>query len=196
MIISVRGTSGAGKSYLVRAVTAAWATDGSVEIMYPAPRKRKPAGQIFRRGDRRLFVPGHYEIANGGIDTLPSLQYAYEMIYHHHEIGCDVLYEGKNMSDSTPPLIRLRDEYDWDARVVLLATGLEQCVEGVRKRGHKIAETSIAKTYRKCEKDFERFKAAGLICLKADREQAAQEILKWLTTSAKVTSFLSKMART
>lgn len=186
MIVSVRGTNGAGKSHLVRTVFERYATDGGIKLQYPkiGRKKVRPYGAIFMRDKRRLFVPGHYEITNGGIDTIHSLPVAYDLIWKHHEIGCDVIYEGMNQ-DSATYLLALKKEYDWDVRVVLLSTPLAACVASARAQclavGHKINEETIRKIYAECERDYVKFADAGMRCARYNRETAAEEVFEWLT---------------
>lgn len=181
MIISLRGTSGSGKSHLARLVMGR-CRSASAEIQYPETAKRKkPVGQIFLRPPpaRALFVPGHYDIANGGIDTLSSIERAYQLIREHHELGMDVMYEGKNMSDGTTRLLGLRDA-GADVRVVFLSTSLEECISSVRERGHRIAEKSILKTHEKCRRQLDAFASEGVRTILVSREQALREICEWL----------------
>jgi hypothetical protein len=183
VIISVRGASGAGKSHLVRTVFAKYATGGSVLLEYPPnPRRRQlQYGAIHMRGDARLFVPGHYKIANGGVDTIGDLDMAYDLIAKHHAIGCDVLYEGMNMTDGPKRLVELKQRDGWDCRVVLLDTSFDECVASVRERGHSISEKSIRKVYDKSYRDYERFLRAGLRCGVFTRAAAEREVMRWLT---------------
>jgi hypothetical protein len=105
MIINIRGTNGAGKSTLVRKVMERYQTITQIE--YPAEikgrkgnRKIRPMGYLCATDVQRLFIPGHYEIANGGVDTIHNLEYAYKLILEHHSWGANVLYEGMNWHDS------------------------------------------------------------------------------------------------
>jgi hypothetical protein len=124
-------------------------------------------------------VPGHYLIANGGVDTLRSLNEAYEMAERHHEQDMDVLLEGKCVSDGAARLIALR-ERGADARAVLLSTSLEECVASVRARGHRIVEMTIRRTRDKCLRDLERMRAAGVETRVASRAGALSLIGEWL----------------
>ena len=182
MIISLRGTSGSGKTHLVREIMRGYG-EQVVTISYPPEEgaKRRPLGYLCGDvGGKRLFVPGHYEIANGGIDTLPTLDYVYRLIREHHALGCHVLYEGKNMSDGWGRVVAMHAE-GLPVRVALLSTPLSECVASVRRRGHAIAETSIRKTHEKCRRDYEHMKARGVRCFALSREQALREVRGWLT---------------
>jgi hypothetical protein len=178
MIVFIRGTNGAGKSTIVRRVKEMF--DEVTQIEYPHPHKKRPMGYVCLKGPRQLFIPGHYEIGNGGIDTLPSLDYAYEMITKHHEIGLDVLAEGKNLSDGVARLLKLHHG-GADVRVVFLKVPLATCIASVRKRGHKIKENTIRMLHERSGRDLERLKKAGVTVTADSRRIAEERIAKWLT---------------
>ena len=154
MIISLRGTSGAGKSHLTKTVTELYDRhrdvykEGRIKPLYTI-HGRNPLG-------RCLVTPGHYEIANGGIDTLPSLDEAYRIARWASRQDHDVLMEGKNMSDGVAAVNQLVEE-GFDVHVVVLNTSVNECVRAVRERGHKIAEKSIEKTFMKVMRDITKF---------------------------------------
>lgn len=91
MIIQLRGTSGSGKSTIVK------------HVMQRFPRivklhregRRQPIGYLC--GDDkglRLQIIGHYETACGGCDTITSLDDVYQQVTQAATFGYDVLYEG------------------------------------------------------------------------------------------------------
>lgn len=174
MIISLRGTSGSGKSHLVRRIVALYSQhrakfqDGRMKPLYELHGRN--------REGRVLVTPGHYEIANGGIDTLSSLDDAYRIAKWGHAQGHDVLMEGKNMSDG----VKFVDELHTigtDVRVVVLMTPVEECVASVRARGHRIAATSIEKTARKIAQDALKFLCPVHLCT---RDEAYDLVREWL----------------
>lgn len=169
MIISLRGTNGAGKSHLVRELMRSY--DQILPVM--SDGRRRPLGYDCaitgylasahcRTTVARLWIVGHYEIANGGIDTLGSLDEAYAEIASRHlpTDSCrkprHVIYEGKNLSDGPGRLLDLAKSAD--VRVVHLDTPLEECVASVRARGHKIREETIARLHEKSRRDVEHFR--------------------------------------
>lgn len=184
MIISLRGSNGSGKSTLVRDVMRSWLDSGGtiVKVMYPPDQnKRVPLGYICISADetRRLFIVGHYGIPNGGVDTVPSLAYAYDLAVRHHELGSDVLMEGKNFTEPTKWLIKLH-ERGLDVRVVLLDIPIEECIASVRKRGHKIQEKTIRSLHAKSRNQFEVFSSAGLRTHRGDRRSCLERVQAWL----------------
>lgn len=180
MIISLRGTNGAGKSTIVREIMSLYWTKVAIEYF---PDRRNPSGYLLRPRSivgTPLFVPGHYEIANGGVDTLPSLDAAYELIQVHAvEMGCDVLYEGKNMSDGCTRLLELKEQ-GLPVGVVHLDIPVKKCVQSVRERGHKIKVETIERLAVKCAREAEQFEKQGVEVYSGDREGALRQVRRWL----------------
>jgi hypothetical protein len=123
-------------------------TEGRVKPLYSI-HGRNEAG-------RCLVTPGHYQIANGGVDTLSSLDEAYRIARWAARQDHDVLMEGKNMSDGVT-LVNQLVEDEIAVCVVVLNTPVNECVRAVRERGHKIAEKSILKTFDKVMRDVTKF---------------------------------------
>lgn len=123
--------------------------------------RRKPWGyRLYKSGrPRQLFIPGHYEIANGGIDTLSNLDEAYDLICAFHGDGYDVLYEGKNMSDGvTRVLDRIPPHI---ITIIHVAHPVDDCIASVRQRGHSIQEKTIHSIRRKVENSMQEFHLRG-----------------------------------
>lgn len=177
MIISLRGTNGAGKSTIVRAVMKLY--DSREQVLYDPPRRR-PLGYLCKwEGATPLFVAGHYEIANGGVDTLRSLDETYAMIRERDDAGRHVLYEGKNMSDGARRLLELSGE-GRRVVVVLIDHPVDECESAVRARGHNISTKTIRRLHVKSEKDYQRFQEAGVTCFRLSRSKALAQVRELL----------------
>lgn len=177
MIISLRGTNGAGKSTLVRKIMKLY--DEQYQV-YENGRK-KPLQTLLRRIENRsLVVPGHYEIANGGVDTLPSLDKAYELVNIAHANGADVLYEGKNMSDGTERVIEMHVR-GLPVHVVAIKIDTDAAIAAVRKRGHGIKAETVAKLNVKVQKQIDTFGKAGVPVWYLSRASALKKIRNLLT---------------
>jgi tRNA uridine 5-carbamoylmethylation protein Kti12 len=174
MIISLRGTNGSGKSTIARNILNKYSTVRTLML----PDRKKPAGYICERGLSRLFIPGHYEIANGGIDTL-DLDQAYKLILSMHEFGCDVLYEGQNMGDSARRVLEMH-QAKIDIRVIFIDYPRDKCIDAVRDRGHTIKKETIINIYNKCLKQQAQLENIGIHCVKRKRAEAQKLIQKWL----------------
>lgn len=179
MIISLRGTNGAGKSTIVRAIMRAYPQC----IERTAEGRQKPlCYHCFTSPFEQfgLMIPGHYEIKNGGIDTLPDLDGAYSLIEKEARAGHHVLYEGKNMSDGPTRAIRLKLERKLDVRVILVSYPLEQCIAAVRQRGHSIKEQTIEKLYEKSFRDAKVLADCGVPVEILPRIEAHLKVREWL----------------
>lgn len=146
-------------------------------IMFP--RRLKPAGYICELGERRLFIPGHYEINNGGIDTIKDLDMVYGLILIVHEFGADVLYEGQNMADGTDRLMMMH-KAQLDIRVLFLNHPLDACIRAVQERGHSIKTGTITAIYNKCARQQKQLQHAGILCATVSRAEACPQIQQWL----------------
>lgn len=138
MIIQVRGTSGSGKSTIVRSVMALYPVREPIH----EGRRKQPWGYHLRQGDEqqhagRLYVPGHYEIECGGMDTLPRLAEAMPDVLVEHELGGrDVLMEGLLASEDVRHLLALREKmrHADSMLVIQLTTPIEECLAAIRER--------------------------------------------------------------
>lgn len=185
MIISLRGTSGSGKSTLARKITALYENGGTPTFVdgrrkaYYTTHAREP------RTGRALVVPGHYDIANGGVDTLRTLDEAYGIARRADDAGHDVLMEGKNMSDGPPHALALRRE-GRDVRVVMIDHPLVACCRAVKERGHCISAESISRTRDKCLRDLSQFRALGLErAVSSSRARCFEIVKSWLALEEK-----------
>ncbi len=182
MIISLRGTNGCGKSTLVRGIMKLFPV--KIPIVDTTGHRRNPLGYLLRSKDVdgfvELFIPGHYEIKNGGVDTLKSLDEAYSMIETYAKSGSHVLYEGKNMSDGPRRLIDLRLRLKLDCRTILVSYPLEDCIRAVRERGHSIREQTIERLYRKSHEDIAVLEKSTIKTETLPRDAAYNKVREWL----------------
>lgn len=175
MIVSLRGTNGAGKSTLVRNIMKMYQ---DIEASFEEGR-RKPIGyKLFSSDLPPLFVPGHYEIGNGGIDTIRDLNMVYNLIRLYDRRGFHVLYEGKNMTDGFNRVSQLPKCH---TEIVVIDHSVTDCVRSVRLRGHIIREKTIHIIHEKVMRDAEKLRLEGFSVSVLDRALAFEkccEILK------------------
>lgn len=177
MIIGLRGTNGAGKSTIVRRVLSTYPQRREITVS----GRRKPLGYVASSpGCRDLFVPGHYEIANGGVDTLSGLDEAYRLILEYGMLGMNVLYEGKNMSDGPDRTVHLKRLLP-NVRSILVSYPLEDCVAAVRQRGHSIKVQTIERLYHKSFRDMETLNQYGVVTAILPRHEALEKVQEWLS---------------
>lgn len=175
MIISLRGTSGAGKSHLARRIMS---TYPRTKYEYTRGRQ-KPLYTVHSGNDcTPLAVLGHYLIKNGGVDTLPHLGDAY-LLANDLYLRYHVLMEGKNMSDGVNQAMKLIAQ-GLDVRVINITTDIVECFASVRARGHNIAERSIIRTHRKVTRDIKTFQEHGVKVFKGNRDECFEHVKELL----------------
>lgn len=180
MIIQVRGTSGSGKSTVVREVMERYGK--SFLANYRAGR-RKPLS--YGSSDSRLLVLGHYESPCGGCDTIGSAAQVYrELVDHRHSRYPFILCEGLLLSEDTKWSLQLDD-----LRVVFLTTELETCLERIVERRKGVGNDkplnpdNTANRVGVIERARVKLTEAGVYCRRAPSEQAPSIILNWLSAT-------------
>lgn len=186
MIITIKGTSGSGKSTIVREIMK----------LYPGARmkwrlegRKQPVCYqlgITEEGARGLVVPGHYETACGGCDTLPSYDFTMDLVRRADDAGFDVLYEGLLLSGDVKRTTALHQE---GRKLIVFAIDLplEECLASVnaRRRQKKSdapdvdPKTTTAK-WRGVRLAMERLKAAGVETHWGTRQQVLFSIARLL----------------
>lgn len=133
MIINVRGTSGSGKSTAVR------------KIMEQSPRiektfiqnRKNPVYYDLIWPEKTILVPGHYETACGGCDTIKTYDHLFQIIRAAHTVGKDVLFEGLLVAHDKK---RCTELWDWLNRepgtfhIIEITNSLETCLRSVEER--------------------------------------------------------------
>lgn len=145
-IVNLRGTSGSGKSHIVREIMAQYPTH--VKEFHPA--RKQPLAYVCHKGlsliERHppLYVLGHYETACGGADTisrvlkfddgteLGGLDLVYYLIHKAADKGMDVIYEGLVVASDWRRCADLKDKHR--LLVVGLTTPIEQCIASIQAR--------------------------------------------------------------
>jgi len=169
IVVNVRGACGAGKSTLVRS----YMNDrGSCEAIHVLHR-RKPLGYIAGKG---LFVPGHYEIQNGGLDTMLDLRAAHAWIRKYLDMGNDILFEGMNNRDDKIHLRALHDRRDVELHLVFVDLPLSECEAGFRAKGQSRSVDYVGVTHRKAIREIAEYRRLGYNVHVGDREQSAATV--------------------
>lgn len=148
LVINPRGTSGAGKTWLVREVMAAYRREGARAAPLGREGRLRPMGWRLDHpwGGCPLAVIGDYEATRGGTDTIPvadgGLDEAFRLADALAGHGHDVLLEGLQLSGEhrrTASLARAQRARGSALHVLCLDVKLEQCVRNVmtrRRAGH------------------------------------------------------------
>lgn len=132
MIIQIRGTSGSGKSTIVRNILELFPKE-KVKPVMRVGRKRPIAYRC--KSDPDLAIIGHYETKCGGCDTIsiPGQSYPmiFELIQRNAQMGRNVLFEGLLISGDVKWSSQLSK---MDFRIIELSTSLEECLDSINTR--------------------------------------------------------------
>lgn len=135
MIVNIRGTSGSGKSTIVRAVMELYDSREPIMVDW----RKRPLGYFcYTKLLPVLFVPGHYEAECGGCDTLPALDFMYHIIRKYADEECDVLFEGLIVVSDWKRARALHDD-KYQFHVIGLSTSLKDCLAAVQDRRNRRA---------------------------------------------------------
>lgn len=141
MIIQVRGTSGSGKTWVMRQIMSRLAGMPMRKPVYKEGRKN-PAWYEFQNG--RVVVLGSYESVCGGCDNVGSAGKVYELI---HEV--DQRYTSVELDENseevlcTPAIVceglLLSEDVKWssqlpDLHVLFLTTPIDTCLTQIKSR--------------------------------------------------------------
>ena len=192
MIVNVRGTSGSGKSHLVKQVVDHMTQRHLSPTKEFQDRRRKPLAYqwTFRDApERNLYIPGHYESPCGGCDTIKTMDLVADMVRRAYGIGFNVLFEGLLYSEETKRTLNMYLEEGRDIHIVKLTTPLDVCINSVNKRrqarmGDKFTpvnpkptvEKKFYTTHRACDK----LRRRGVPVTYVSRETALNHVLDLL----------------
>lgn len=134
-IINIRGTSGSGKSHLIREVMKLY----PMKSAYKIEGRKQPIGYLLSRPDgRRLNVIGHYETACGGCDTITKMDDIFNYVRMGAAAGNDVIFEGLLISADVNRTHALMKEFQFpkpdDMHVIALDTPLDVCIDSINQR--------------------------------------------------------------
>ena len=129
MLIKIHGTSGAGKTTLVRNLMCC-----ADHILLQGPVKRPEAYKLTIPGVAKpVYVLGPYENTCGGMDGVNSVGQQIELIHRYAEEG-HVVYEGLLLSTYYGSLGAAVERYGKDHVWAFLDTPVEVCIERVKAR--------------------------------------------------------------
>lgn len=139
MIINLRGTSGSGKTTIVKHIMAQFAVR---EPVFTAGRKQPLYYRLWHdpldfqaKKDSDLVVLGHYETACGGCDSLPTTDLVCNLVYELSGQSTHVLFEGLLFSAAIGRAIEFHEVFGKTGFcVVALSTPLDECLASVNQR--------------------------------------------------------------
>lgn len=132
MLLSIRGTNGAGKSTIVRAFIERYSGKPLFGLLGP---KRPEAYALcpIPGVTKPVYVLGSYHVESGGLDQVQPYDLVLDLIEKYAPKG-HVLFEGVIVSSSYGRVGRLLERWGQDAVMGFLTTSLEECIERVKKR--------------------------------------------------------------
>ncbi len=175
MIIQIRGTSGSGKSTVVREVMSKL---GGWEPQYVDGR-RKPLYYFRESNGKRGIVLGHYDTACGGCDTIGAAPRVFSLT---QELEYDYLIsEGLLLGEDSKWSLQMDN-----LRVVFLTTPLEECLSRIVNRRKEKGNEKPLNPHNTTRRVFpinrarEKLSEAGVLCRRASSTQASDIIVRWI----------------
>lgn len=152
VIVNPRGTSGSGKTQLVRCVAAEYGWYEGVANPIRREGRRRPIAYCLPHPlhGRPLVLLGDYEAASGGCDTIRlvdgGLDEAFRLADYYAAHGHDVLLEGLLLSGEHSRSATLAASHE--LYVIHLDTPLDRCIRNViaRQRAAGSRRLSAART--------------------------------------------------
>lgn len=129
MIISLRGTSGSGKSYLVKELLRRFSA-----VPESTDPKGRPLNYVMSLDDgSRLYVIGRYTNACGGCDGIQPYSEIWPRVVRLQESG-HVLFEGLLLSSSYGTVGKASEAYGDRKVFAFMDTPLDKCLARVAAR--------------------------------------------------------------
>jgi hypothetical protein len=175
-VIQVRGTSGSGKTWVMRQVMKQ--LDLVPEFI---DGRKNPLYYEDTNGPLPAFVLGHYEATCGGCDNIGSAKAVYELIEKMPSRSI-ILCEGLLLSEDTLHSSRFKDRL----KVLFLTTPLEQCLAQIEQRrkasgnDKPLSPDNTMKRVGVIERARQKLVQLGVHCRRASANQAPEIILRWI----------------
>lgn len=190
-VINIRGTGGSGKSTVVRRIMEAYPDKKPGREWLGETRKQPFHYTLLIQGQPLLYVPGHYETACGGCDTIKTVNQVYDMVRAHaiYSPQMDVLYEGIMVQDDVRRAVELNKELEQarvdglkDAKLVVigLTTPVEECLAAIRARRETRGDErplnpkNTVDRHKRLQGTYHRLRANGIAVEMLGREEAYQ----------------------
>lgn len=182
-LINIRGTSGAGKSHLIREIMKCFA----VKQPHHKEKRKQPLYYTFENpGQPLLSVIGHYETACGGCDTISDgTEGIFQLVRQQAQLG-NVLFEGLLIGVEVERTKTLIDA--GETHVIFLTTPIDTCVAGIQQRRtdrgdeRPLNPKNTQSKYVQCSKTYVRLQreAPGVHLHKLDRDAALAKVKELL----------------
>lgn len=183
MIINIRGTSGSGKTTIVKTVMASLEPYGKIAVNIP--KRRNPIGYWFGpKVPRILAVPGHYETACGGCDTISGYDQIFDYVKIGHEGADHCLFEGLLLSEESKRTIQLDRQFPGKLLVIQLTTPESVCLDSIRARREARGDTrelnpsNTVNRIRTIDRVCDFLKQEGVNVEQHDRDSAMHRVME------------------
>lgn len=184
MIYVIMGTSGSGKSTIVRKIMEEATYKNAC---FAQGRKQPISYDLGVTGSWALSILGHYESDCGGVDTLHNMDEIFDLAKKEHNIGKDVLMEGVLLYSVPKRLVELSQAHSLSV-VALTKVSLDECEESIRTRRVNKAGRSgseprpfgpnlrknLAAKHRGTITAVHKLRQAGIFVLETNREEALE----------------------
>lgn len=179
-IIQIAGTSGSGKSHLMRSFLDLLETKKLVKPVVQTGRA-SPVGYEARG----IFIPGSYVTPTGGCDTIKDISQVFSIVREHYDTGNNVVFEGLFcMNQTRAP--QLAAQVGKDYHVLQLTTPLAVCMESINTRraergaGKLVNKKNTEDNYRRAVNFCATMREAGARVHKVSREEGLSKIIELL----------------
>lgn len=191
MIVNIRGTSGSGKTYSVRAVMALYEAMGMQWAYTPGTKENGGARSGYHQGAlqgrlRPLRILGFYGgAACGGCDGIKT-QLAVEMMVRQAVADdVDLIFEGLLISHLASRWMTLPAALGVPWRFIFLDTSEATCVQRAIDRRMAKGNTkpfnphNTVQKYKDISRRYDGMKAVGLDCIKVSSDDAHRRIYEF-----------------
>jgi hypothetical protein len=182
MLINLRGTSGSGKTTIVRRLLHQW---GARPIFGLLGLRAPEAYRLDH--DTSVFVLGPYVSPCGGCDAIGSMDDVLSLLDKYSKRG-HVVFESLLVSSMYGSVGEFLERYGKDAIVAFLDTPLERCRQQLLKRqanGRARGDATLAQHYFGTLRVKQRMLDDGILRVEdLDPDRAVQQIEQWLCRSA------------
>lgn len=163
MIVFVIGGHGSGKTTAVRSVM-----QGLVPISVSG--RKYPIGYE----SDKLFVVGHYEIKNGGADTVRPLSLLQKTIDKHAKAGRKVVVDGIGQAGIDKYMVPLMRKHG--GLVLYIETDVKDCERGIKDRGHKLSRDGVRRGWTRAANMAKRMEEQGIKVTRCTRANVSRKL--------------------
>lgn len=192
MIISIAGTSGAGKTHLVRHLIAQ--SEYGVTVIHPGYGE---IGRIVLLNGGSIFIAGRYDegLDSGGCDCIKKVDFWYDTVWIQAQTH-DVVFEGLFVMNHTRGLDLTNKcvKHRIPFHVIHLTTTLEHCKESINARRARRGQEPFSRSWDNVEDNSVRarnfthkVKQLGASVYSLDRTTAAHKLMELFSYATSTT---------